>query len=52
MLIDKFIDKFLKFIDKFLTYRFVMGVTTEFESIRTKLLHNSSTLTMAQAYLI
>jgi hypothetical protein len=38
-----------KFIEKFLTYRFVMGVKPEFDSIRTRLLHNSSTLTMDQA---
>jgi hypothetical protein len=28
-----------KFIEKFLTYRFVMGVKPEFDSIRTRLLH-------------
>jgi len=38
-----------KFIDKFLTYRFVMGVKAEFDSIRTRLLHDSSTLTMTKA---
>ena len=38
-----------KFIERFLTYRFVMGVKPEFDSIRTRLLHNSSTLTMDQA---
>jgi hypothetical protein len=32
-----------KFLDRFLTYRFVMGVKLEFDSIRTQLLHNSST---------
>jgi hypothetical protein len=38
-----------KFIEKFLTYRFVMGVKPEFDSIRTRLLHNASNLTMDQA---
>jgi len=38
-----------KFLERFLTYRFVMGVKPEFDSIRTRLLHNSSTLTMDQA---
>ncbi|KAK3139357.1 hypothetical protein QOZ80_5AG0382030 [Eleusine coracana subsp. coracana] len=38
-----------KFIDQFLTYRFVMGVRPELESIRTRLLHDSSSLTMAKA---
>ncbi|XP_074560573.1 uncharacterized protein LOC141828529 [Curcuma longa] len=38
-----------KFIEKFFTYRFVMGVRAEYDSIRTRLLHNSSDLTMAQA---
>jgi hypothetical protein len=38
-----------KFIENFLTYRFVMGVKPEFDSIRTQLLHNSSNLTMDQA---
>jgi hypothetical protein len=38
-----------KFLDRFLTYRFVMRVKPEFDSIRTQLLHNSSTLTMDQA---
>ena len=38
-----------KFIERFLTYRFVMGVKPEFDSICTRLLHNSSTLTMDQA---
>jgi hypothetical protein len=38
-----------KFLDRFLTYRFVMGVKPEFDSIRTQLLHNSSTLAMDQA---
>jgi hypothetical protein len=36
------------FIEKFFTYRFVMGVRPEFESIRSRLLHGS-TLTMAHA---
>ncbi|XP_066337356.1 uncharacterized protein [Miscanthus floridulus] len=39
----------LTFIEQFLTYRFVMGVRAEYDSIRTRLLHNSSNLTMAQA---
>jgi hypothetical protein len=39
----------LSFIEQFLTYRFVMGVRVEFDSIRTWLLHTSSTLTMAKA---
>ena len=39
----------LSFIEQFLTYRFVMGVRAEFDSIRTRLLHTSSTLTMAKA---
>jgi hypothetical protein len=39
----------LSFIEQFLTYRFVMGLQVEFDSIRTRLLHASSTLTMAQA---
>jgi hypothetical protein len=38
-----------KFIDKFFTYRFVMGVRPEFDSLRARLLHSSDTLTMAQA---
>jgi len=38
----------LSFIEQFLTYRFVMGLRAEFDSIRTRLLH-TSTLTMAQA---
>ncbi|GJM94438.1 hypothetical protein PR202_ga11080 [Eleusine coracana subsp. coracana] len=38
-----------KFIEKFLTYRFVMGAKPIFESIRTRLLHDSSSLIMAQA---
>ena len=37
------------FIAKFLTYRFVMGVREEFDSIRKRLLHDSSDLTMAKA---
>ncbi|CAD6339258.1 unnamed protein product [Miscanthus lutarioriparius] len=39
----------LSFIEQFLTYRFVMGVRAEFDSIGTRLLHTSSTLTMAKA---
>jgi hypothetical protein len=38
-----------KFIEKFFTYRFVMGVRHEFDSLRARLLHSSDTLTMAQA---
>jgi hypothetical protein len=38
-----------KFIEKFFTYRFVMGVRAEYDSIRTRLLHSSSDLTMANA---
>jgi hypothetical protein len=38
-----------KFIEKFFTYRFVMGVRSEFDSLRARLLHSSDTLTMAQA---
>jgi hypothetical protein len=38
-----------KFIAKFLTYRFVMGVRDDFDSIRKRLLHDSSDLTMAKA---
>jgi len=38
-----------KFIEKFFTYRFVMGVRAEYDSIRTWLLHSSSDLTMANA---
>ncbi|EEE54430.1 hypothetical protein OsJ_01497 [Oryza sativa Japonica Group] len=38
-----------QFLEKFLTYRFVMGVREDFDSIRTRLLHSSSTLTMALA---
>jgi hypothetical protein len=34
----------LSFIEQFLTYRFVMGLWVEFDSIRTRLLHASSTL--------
>jgi len=37
------------FIAKLLTYRFVMGVREEFDSIRKRLLHDSSDLTMAKA---
>jgi hypothetical protein len=39
----------LSFIEQFLTCRFVMGVKAEFDSIRTRLLHTSSTLTMTKA---
>ena len=38
-----------KFIAKFLTYRFVMGVREDFDSICKWLLHDSSDLTMAKA---
>jgi hypothetical protein len=38
-----------KFIEKFFTYRFVMGVRPEFDSLRARLLHSSDTLTMTQA---
>ena len=38
-----------KFIKKILTYRFVKGVKPQFDSIHTRLFHNSSTLTMDQA---
>jgi hypothetical protein len=38
-----------KFIEKFFTYRFVMCVRPEFDSLRARLLHSSDTLTMAQA---
>jgi hypothetical protein len=38
-----------KFIEKFFTYRFVMGIRPEFDSLRARLLHTSDTLTMAQA---
>jgi hypothetical protein len=38
-----------KFIEKFFTYKFVMGVRPEFDSLRVRLLHSSDTLTMAQA---
>jgi len=38
-----------KFLERFVTYRFVMGVNPEFDSIRTRLLHNSSSITMDQA---
>ena len=40
-----------KFIEKFLTYRFVMGVRAEFDSIRTRLLHDSSALKMTKVLL-
>ena len=39
----------LSFIERFLTYRFVMGVRDEFDSLRTRLLHSASDLTMAKA---
>jgi hypothetical protein len=38
-----------KFIEKFFTYRFVMGVRSEFDSLHARLLHSFVTLTMAQA---
>ncbi|KAJ1275776.1 hypothetical protein BS78_05G162300, partial [Paspalum vaginatum] len=38
-----------QFIEKFLTYRFVMGVRAEYDSLCTWLLQSSSTLTMSQA---
>jgi hypothetical protein len=38
-----------KFIEKFFTYRFVMGLRTYFEAIRTRLLHGSASLTMTKA---
>jgi hypothetical protein len=38
-----------KFIEKFFTYRFVMGLKSDFEAIRTRLLHGSVTLTMTEA---
>jgi hypothetical protein len=38
-----------KFIEKFFTYRFVMGVRVEFDSLRARLLQGSDTLTMAKA---
>jgi len=38
-----------QFIEKFFTYRFVMGVRAEFDSLRARLLHSSDTLTMAKA---
>jgi hypothetical protein len=38
-----------KFIEKFFTYRLVMGLRADFEAIRTRLLHGSTTLTMSQA---
>jgi hypothetical protein len=40
-----------KFIEKFSTYRFVMGVRSEFDSLRARLLHSSDTLTMLGRYL-
>jgi hypothetical protein len=39
-----------KFIEKFFTYRFVMGVRAEYDSLRARLLHSSDTLTMAKAF--
>ena len=38
-----------QFIEKFFVYRFVMGVREEFDSIRKRLLHDSSDLTMTRA---
>jgi hypothetical protein len=38
-----------KFIEKFITYKFVMGLSADFEAIRTRLLHGSATLTMSEA---
>jgi hypothetical protein len=38
-----------KFIENFFTYKFVMGVRREFDSLRPRLLHSSDTRTMAQA---
>jgi hypothetical protein len=38
-----------KFIEKFFTYRFVMGVQAEFDSLCARLLQGSNTLTMAKA---
>jgi hypothetical protein len=38
-----------KFIEKFFTYRFVMGVRAEFDSLHACLLQGSDTLTMANA---
>jgi hypothetical protein len=38
-----------KFIEKFFTYRFVMDLKSDFEAIRTRLLHGSATLTMTKA---
>jgi hypothetical protein len=38
-----------KFIEKFFTYRLVMGLKSDFEAIRTRLLHGSATLTMTEA---
>jgi hypothetical protein len=38
-----------KFIEKFFTYRFVMGLKSDFETIHTRLLHGSTTLTMIDA---
>ena len=37
------------FIERFLTYRFVMRVRDEFDSLCTRLLHSASDLTMAKA---
>jgi hypothetical protein len=39
----------LTFIEQFLTYRFVMGIRAKYDSIHTRLLHNSSNINMAQA---
>ena len=38
-----------KFIEFFFTYKYIMGVRAEYDSIRTRLFHSSSTVTMAQA---
>jgi hypothetical protein len=38
-----------QFTEKFFTYRFVMGVWAEYDSLRARLLHSSDTLTMAKA---
>jgi hypothetical protein len=36
------------FIEKFFTYRFVMGIRAEFDSLRAQLLHSSDTITMTK----
>ena len=38
-----------RFIEKFFTYRFVMGVQVEYDSLYAQLLHSSDILTMAKA---